>query len=153
MVGKVFRAVSFAFISIALISSTLFARCPFADAAIPGFTPPEDYRKDDSPRIFIEPSDINEEIETEEDEMGAEEPVTEEEEAERRRIAFKDFQVNSNLMSKANKDAIFMHCLPAHRGEEVTAEVIDGDQSVVWEEAENRLHVQKALLEYLLLGN
>jgi ornithine carbamoyltransferase len=56
------------------------------------------------------------------------------------------------MMKLANKDAIFMHCLPAHRGEEVTAEVIDGDQSVVWEEAENRLHVQKALLEYLLLG-
>ena len=55
-------------------------------------------------------------------------------------------------MKLANKDAIFMHCLPAHRGEEVTAEVIDGDQSVVWEEAENRLHVQKALLEFLLLG-
>jgi ornithine carbamoyltransferase (EC 2.1.3.3) len=52
----------------------------------------------------------------------------------------------------ANDDAVFMHCLPAHRGEEVTAGVIDGKQSVVWEEAENRLHVQKALMEYLLLG-
>jgi len=65
---------------------------------------------------------------------------------------FADWQVNKDMMKLANKDAIFMHCLPAHRGEEVTAEVIDGDQSVVWEEAENRLHVQKALLEYLLLG-
>ena len=56
------------------------------------------------------------------------------------------------MMSVASSDALFMHCLPAHRGEEVTAEVIDGPQSVVWDEAENRLHVQKALMEYLLLG-
>jgi ornithine carbamoyltransferase len=55
-------------------------------------------------------------------------------------------------MRVAAKDALFMHCLPAHRGEEVSAEVIDGTQSVVWDEAENRLHVQKALMEYLLLG-
>jgi ornithine carbamoyltransferase len=55
-------------------------------------------------------------------------------------------------MKRANQDALFMHCLPAHRGEEVSADVIDGPQSVVWEEAENRLHVQKALLEYLVLG-
>jgi ornithine carbamoyltransferase len=55
-------------------------------------------------------------------------------------------------MSQASKNAIFMHCLPAHREEEVTSEVIDGDQSVVWDEAENRLHVQKALMETLLLG-
>ena len=53
-------------------------------------------------------------------------------------------------MKLANKDALFMHCLPAHRGEEVTADVIDGPQSVVWEQAENRLHAQKALTEYLL---
>ena len=54
-------------------------------------------------------------------------------------------------MAQASKNAIFMHCLPAHRGEEVTSDVIDGDQSVVWDEAENRLHVQKALMETLLL--
>jgi len=53
-------------------------------------------------------------------------------------------------MTLANKDALFMHCLPAHRGEEVSADVIDGTQSVVWDEAENRLHAQKALLEFLL---
>lgn len=63
---------------------------------------------------------------------------------------FRPFQVNAALMSLAQKDALFMHCLPAHRGEEVTTEVIDGPQSVVWEEAGNRLHSQKALLESLL---
>ena len=55
-------------------------------------------------------------------------------------------------MNLANTDALFMHCLPAHRGEEVSADVIDGDQSVVWDEAENRLHAQKALLEFLLVN-
>lgn len=63
---------------------------------------------------------------------------------------FRDFQVNTALMARAAPDALFMHCLPAHRGEEVTDEVIDGPQSLVWEEAENRLHVQKALLEFLI---
>ena len=66
---------------------------------------------------------------------------------------FADWQVDQEMMQSANNGAIFMHCLPAHRGEEVTAEVIDGLQSVVWDEAENRLHVQKALLEHLLLGD
>ena len=56
------------------------------------------------------------------------------------------------MMRAAKPEALFMHCLPAHRGEEVTAEVIDGPQSVVWDEAENRMHVQKALLEFLLLS-
>jgi ornithine carbamoyltransferase len=60
------------------------------------------------------------------------------------------FQVNSNLMKKANHDAIFLHCLPAKRGQEVTSEVLDGPQSVIWDEAENRLHVQKALMALLL---
>jgi ornithine carbamoyltransferase len=73
------------------------------------------------------------------------------ENAERMRD-FADWQVDADMMRAANKDALFMHCLPAHRGEEVAAEVIDGTQSVVWDEAENRLHVQKALMEYLLLG-
>jgi ornithine carbamoyltransferase len=73
------------------------------------------------------------------------------ENAERRRD-FEDWQVDAEMMRAAKKDALFMHCLPAHRGEEVTAEVIDGPQSVVWDEAENRLHTQKALLEFLVLG-
>ena len=63
---------------------------------------------------------------------------------------FKDYRVSAELMKHARPDALFMHCLPAHRGEEVDAEVIDGDQSVVWEEAGNRLHAQKALLELLM---
>lgn len=73
-----------------------------------------------------------------------------EEEQKKREIAFADFQVNDKVMSAANSDALFMHCLPAHREEEVSASVIDGEQSVVWEQAENRLHAQKALLEFLL---
>ena len=66
--------------------------------------------------------------------------------------AFEDWCVDAEMMRAARPEALFMHCLPAHRGEEVTAEVIDGPQSVVWDEAENRMHVQKALLEFLLLG-
>ena len=66
--------------------------------------------------------------------------------------AFAGYMVDAPKMARAAPDALFMHCLPAHRGEEVAADVIDGPQSVVWDEAENRLHVQKALIEYLLLG-
>ena len=73
-------------------------------------------------------------------------------ENEERMKDFADWQVDQDMMRIAAKDALFMHCLPAHRGEEVAAEVMDGPQSVVWDEAENRLHVQKALMEYLLLG-
>jgi ornithine carbamoyltransferase len=69
-----------------------------------------------------------------------------------RRTAFADWCVDGEMMHAAQPDALFMHCLPAHRGEEVTAAVLDGPQSVVWDEAENRLHAQKALMEYLLLG-
>ena len=73
-------------------------------------------------------------------------------ENEERKKDFADWCVDAEMMAVANKEAVFMHCLPAHRGEEVTAEVIDGPQSVVWDEAENRLHAQKALMEYLMLG-
>lgn len=73
-----------------------------------------------------------------------------EDEQARREAAFRRHQVNDELMQRAAPDALFMHCLPAHRGEEVTASVIDGPQSVVWDEAENRMHSQKALLEALL---
>ena len=75
-----------------------------------------------------------------------------ESENEERRRDFEDWQVDEDMMRVAAPDALFMHCLPAHRGEEVSAAVIDGPQSVVWDEAENRLHTQKALIEYLLLG-
>ena len=73
-----------------------------------------------------------------------------EEEQNQRVQAFKDYQVNQQIMDNANNEALFMHCLPAHRGEEVSAEVIDGPQSVIYAEAENRLHAQKALLEHLM---
>ena len=76
-----------------------------------------------------------------------------EEEAQQRNAVFQGFQVDKALMDLADKEALFMHCLPAHRGEEVTEEVIDAKDSVVWDEAGNRLHAQKALLEFLLLEN
>lgn len=75
-----------------------------------------------------------------------------EEEQKRREVAFAPFQVTSDLMQLAQNDALFMHCLPAHRGEEVSEDVLESRWSVIWDEAENRLHAQKALLEFLLLG-
>jgi ornithine carbamoyltransferase len=74
-----------------------------------------------------------------------------EDEQQQRLRDFAAFQVNDAIMAKAKPDALFLHCLPAHRGEEVAATVIDGPHSHVWEQAENRLHAQKALLEFLLL--
>jgi ornithine carbamoyltransferase len=71
-------------------------------------------------------------------------------EAQERKLIFQPYQVNETLVTRASSDAIVMHCLPAHRGDEITDEVIDGPQSVVWDQAENRLHAQKALLEWLL---
>ena len=73
-----------------------------------------------------------------------------ESEQKQRESAFKDYQVDQKMMSHAVSGALFMHCLPAHRGEEVSADVIDSKRSAVWDEAENRLHVQKALLLYLM---
>ncbi len=75
-----------------------------------------------------------------------------EEEQNDRSKVFADYTVNDELMAEADKDALFFHCLPAHRGEEVSASVMDAPDSVVWDEAENRLHSQKALMEFLLLG-
>jgi ornithine carbamoyltransferase len=73
-----------------------------------------------------------------------------EDEQKERQRSFKGFTVNKKLMSAADKKAIFLHCLPAHRGEEVSADVIDGPQSRVWDEAENRLHIQKAIMAALI---
>ncbi len=71
-------------------------------------------------------------------------------ENKKRKKIFKNYQINKSLVKEAKKDVIVMHCLPAHRGEEISADVIDGPHSVVIDEAENRLHVQKAILEILL---
>ncbi|MDQ3732296.1 MAG: ornithine carbamoyltransferase, partial [Pseudomonadota bacterium] len=73
-----------------------------------------------------------------------------EQEQSRRVRAFGEYQVNAKIMARAHQDALFMHCLPAHRSEEVAEDVLEGPQSVVWAEAENRLHAQKALMEFLL---
>ncbi len=75
-----------------------------------------------------------------------------EEEQKEREKAFAGYQVTTDMMNLADKDALFMHCLPAHRGEEVSAELMDDDRAVIWQEAGNRLHAQKALLEFLILG-
>ena len=75
-----------------------------------------------------------------------------EDEKKERTDIFQNWRVTKEKMSLASPSALFMHCLPAHRGEEVDSEVIDGSQSVVWDEAENRLHAQKALMEFLLIG-
>tara|TARA_B100000902_G_C26572294_1_gene557132 strand:+ start:66 stop:308 length:243 start_codon:yes stop_codon:yes gene_type:complete len=73
-----------------------------------------------------------------------------ENESEKRKNLFKGYQINQNLFEKAKSDAIFLHCLPAHRGEEVETEVIDGPNSRVWQQAHNRLYTSKALIEFLL---
>jgi ornithine carbamoyltransferase len=74
-----------------------------------------------------------------------------EKEAKSRLKKFKPYQINDRLLSVAKPSAVVMHCLPAHRGMEITAEVMDGKQSIVWDQAENRLHIQKAILEWLLV--
>ena len=75
------------------------------------------------------------------------------EERQRRLAAFRGYQINGDLVSKAKSDVIVLHCLPAHRGEEITDEVIDGPNSVVLDQAENRMHFQRALLDWLLVGS
>ncbi len=119
-------------------------------ACPPGFEPsPLVLKTDDTRcRLFTEPRAAAQHADLIVTDVWA--SMGQEDEAAARRAAFADFCVSSAIMAEAADDALFMHCLPAHRGEEVTAEVIDGPQSVVWDEAENRLHAQKALLDYLL---
>lgn len=76
-----------------------------------------------------------------------------EEEREKRLDAFKGYSIDANLLKLAKEDAVVMHCLPAHRGEEITEDVLEGRSSVVWDQAENRLHIQKAILEWLVVDN
>jgi ornithine carbamoyltransferase len=114
------------------------------EAAIAGTPEADHYRTFDDPRDACRGADlVTTDVWTS---MGFEA------ENDARKRAFARWQVDAAMMREAGRDALFMHCLPAHRGEEVAAEVIDGPQSVVWDEAENRLHAQKALLEYLVCG-
>jgi len=128
----------------ALLDFELLIACP------PGYEPLEDLLQANTDRVSI----INNPKEAV---AGASLVATDvwasmgqENEMQKRRLDFADYEVNAELMRLAKPDALFLHCLPAHRGEEVSAEVIDAPDSVVWDEAENRLHAQKALLEFLL---
>ncbi len=107
-------------------------------------------RSTDSFRVFTDPMDACRDADLVTTDVWT--SMGYEAENEARRQAFADWCVDADMMRVAKPDALFMHCLQAHRGEEVEADVIDGPQSVVWDEAENRMHVQKALMEYLLLG-
>ncbi|MCB1702240.1 MAG: ornithine carbamoyltransferase [Pseudomonadales bacterium] len=122
-------------------------------ACPPGFEPNNDLVAANSNRVRIERNPL---LAAE----GADLVVTDvwasmgqESEQQKRARAFSSYQVNAELMSRAASGALYMHCLPAHRGEEISAELMDAPGSVVWDEAENRLHAQKALMETLLLAN
>jgi ornithine carbamoyltransferase len=120
-------------------------------ACPPGFEPEPDVLASDPGRFTVlhDPAKAAEGADLVATDVWA--SMGQEEEQSERRAVFAPFQVTDAVMSRAAPGAIFMHCLPAHRGEEVAASVIDGPQSVVWDEAENRLHAQKALLELLLV--
>lgn len=118
-----------------------------------GFDPAQSLLQDNSDRVSIVRDPV---LAT----KGADLVVTDvwasmgqEAEQKERERAFADFQVNEELMSHANSDALYMHCLPAHRGEEISSGLMDAPDTVIWAEAENRLHAQKALMEMLLLAN
>jgi ornithine carbamoyltransferase len=122
-------------------------------ACPPGFEPKANLVADNADRVRIEHDPLHAA-------SGADLVVTDvwasmgqEEEQLKRARAFASYQVNAELMSRAASDALYMHCLPAHRGEEISAELMDAPSTVIWDEAENRLHAQKALLETLLLAN
>lgn len=133
--------------SAALLDFELRIACP------EGYEPSEDYLKKAPGRVSIvrDPIEASRNADLIVTDVWA--SMGQEEEQARRESAFKNYQVDHSLMSVAKSDALFMHCLPAHRGEEVSADVLEGPQSVVWDEAENRLHAQKALLEFLLVEN
>lgn len=126
-----------------LLDFNLVIACP------EGFDPPE-LQESDANRIRIvrNPREAAEGADLISTDVWA--SMGQEEEAKVRNAAFSSFCVDDSVMKESNKDALFMHCLPAHRGEEVSASVIDGDRSIVWEQAGNRLHAQKALVEMLL---
>ncbi len=122
-------------------------------ACPPGFEPKASLVADNADRVRIEHDPLHAA-------SGADLVVTDvwasmgqEEEQMKRAQAFASYQVNAELMSRAASDALYMHCLPAHRGEEISAELMDAPSTVIWDEAENRLHAQKALMETLLLAN
>ena len=122
-------------------------------ACPPGFEPKASLVADNADRVRIEHDPLRAA-------SGADLVVTDvwasmgqEEEQLKRAQAFASYQVNAELMSRAASDALYMHCLPAHRGEEISAELMDAPSTVIWDEAENRLHAQKALMETLLLAN
>jgi ornithine carbamoyltransferase len=127
-----------------LLEFNLNVACPEGYDPLPEFVEPAGERV----RIIRDPLAASEGVDLVVTDVWA--SMGQEEEQTQRRRAFADFQVNAELMLKANTDALFMHCLPAHREEEVSTEVLEGAQSVVWDEAENRLHAQKALLEFLM---
>jgi ornithine carbamoyltransferase len=122
-------------------------------ACPPGFEPQASLVADNADRVRIQHDPLQAA-------SGADLVVTDvwasmgqEEEQLKRARAFASYQVNAELMSRAASDALYMHCLPAHRGEEISAELMDAPSTVIWDEAENRLHAQKALMETLLLAN
>lgn len=127
-----------------LLGFKLNVACPEGYDPLPEFVEPAG----ESVTIFRDPRAACEGVDLVVTDVWA--SMGQEEEQTQRRRAFGDFQVNAELMLKAKTDALFMHCLPAHREEEVSTEVLEGGQSVVWDEAENRLHAQKALLEFLM---
>jgi len=122
-------------------------------ACPPGFEPDSKLLADNRERVRIEhdPATAARDADLVVTDVWA--SMGQEKEQQERAALFAPYQVNGELMSRANSDALYMHCLPAHRGEEISAELMDAPDTVIWEEAENRLHAQKALVEMLLLAN
>jgi ornithine carbamoyltransferase len=122
-------------------------------ACPPGFEPDADLVADNADRVRIEHDPLRAASDADLVVTDVWASMGQEEEQLKRAEAFASYQVNDQLMSRAASDALYMHCLPAHRGEEISAELMDEPSTVIWDEAENRLHAQKALMETLLLAN